>query len=265
MNNVFEEYKITPNLQKIEYDEIIKFIKDRFLSIRFFVRFLEKYKSEIERGDSVYHLLLKYYQEETYFNLEKDAINNSLYNILRFPKCMNDIEMLFQCKKIKIFDNEYNNIVKVKEPLKNYDIITNAFSDIISKKGESIAMLKEFYKSELYPRLDMDPINRNNNTISIGNTLKPINLKMDLDNYLISYGNNEMGMVEKRCYFSTNNFSNNYEIYKINQVEKEKTKPVSQDSFIPAYIACFLRDNKDEIRNNYPMIYQLIEEYTSDE
>ena len=95
--------------------------------------------------------------------------------------------------------------------------------------------------------------------------LKPNNLKNDLDNYLIGYNNNEVGMMEsilinKRCYFSAKNSSNNYETYKINQVDNNLTEEVSQEDFVIAYIACFFRDNLNEIEKNYPKLYQFVKD-----
>lgn len=263
MDNIFEEYNLSPNLQKIEYDEIIEFIKNRFLSIRFFIRFMEKYKEKINEGYSLYHLLLKYYQEEKYFNIEEKAIENSLYNISKFPVCMNDIEMLLQCEKIKLPGKEYTKIEK-KESIKgNYDIITNSFSKIMEQDKNSLSIFLKFFQSDKYPRLNTDRPN-SNNTISIGSMLKPNNLKNDLDNYLIGYNNNEVGMMEsilinKRCYFSAKNSSNNYEIYKINQVDNNLTEEVSQEDFVIAYISCFFRENLNEIENNYPKLYQFVQ------
>ena len=58
----------------------------------------------------------------------------------------------------------------------------------------------------------------------------------------------------KRCYFDVDYNTNNYESYKINSVVSSKTEVVNTDTFLIAYIACFLRDNKTEIETNYPGI-----------
>ena len=199
--------------------------------------------------------MLKYYQEEKYFNLEQGVINNSLYNISKFPVCLNDIEILFQRKKVKLPNCELEAIPKVYTIKGNYDIITNSFSDIFSLDNNTISIFKEYYNSNIFPKLKTDCPNINSNSISIGSTLKPNNLKNDLDNYLIGYNNNEIGMMEsllinKRCYFSSKNSSNNYENYKINQVELDKTKEIANNDFVIAYIACFFRNNKNEISKN---------------
>ena len=136
-----------------------------------------------------------------------------------------------------------------------YDIITNSFSDIFSLDNNTISIFKEYYNSNIFPKLKTDCPNINSNSISIGSTLKPNNLKNDLDNYLIGYNNNEIGMMEsllinKRCYFSSKKSSNNYENYKINQVELDKTKEIANNDFVIAYIACFFRNNKNEISKN---------------
>lgn len=264
MDNIFEEFSLKPNLTKIEYDEIIEFTKNRFLSIRFFKRFIEKYKNNVEEGFSVYHLLLKYYQEEKYFNIDETVINNSLYNISKFPVCLNDIEILLQRKKVKLPNRELKKIPKLHNIKGNYDIITNAFSDILSLENNTISIFKEYYNSNIFPKLKTDRPTTSN-IVSIGSTLKPNNLKNDLDNYLIGYNNNEIGMMEsllinKRCYFSSKNSSNNYENYKINQVELDQTKEIANNDFVIAYIACFFRNNKNEISKNYPELNKKIDE-----
>lgn len=291
IDNVFKEYKLSTNLKEIEYNEIINFIVNKSLSIRFFVRFLEKNESKIKEGYSLYHLLLNYYREEKSFNINESVLNKSIYNTLKFPVCMNDVEMMLQCKRIvlpngvkynietitksnmedakvllQIEKNELSDvsahtiISKVWNYDNNIDIITSEFRHILSGKKDTMVIFKEFYQANKYPCLSTD-VNKNNNIITIGSTLGHNNLKNDLDNYLISLGSNEFGLVEKRSYFSSNNLSNNYDMYKINQIDISITnaKVVNRVEFIVAYIACFMRDNNLEMKKNYPEIYKLIE------
>ena len=131
MDNIFKEKELDLKLARIEYDEIIAFIKNKFLSIRFFVKFLDEYNDQIREGYSIYHLLLKYYQEEKYFNISKDAIHNSLYNIEKFPVCLNDIELFLQLRKVKLPNCEYKKINKIENIKGDSDTITNVFADLI--------------------------------------------------------------------------------------------------------------------------------------
>lgn len=266
IDTLFSEYNISANLVKIEYDEIISFIKNRYLSIRFFIRFLDKYKTEIAAGNSIYHLLLKYYQEEKYFNIEDNVVNNSIYNISKFPNCLNDIEMLLQKGKLKINDHDYKLAnLKVMDS-SNYNKITGTILSVFIKNEKDYQeYFKLFYNSNKYPRLSTDKLgtsNYNSNKTNIGETL-PNNLKQDLDNYLIGHNNNETGMMEnilinKRCYFDSINSSHNYDNYRIKLVNNEDTIEVEERFFICSYIACFLRENNREIIKNYPKIYELI-------
>lgn len=260
------ENHLNMQLTKIEYDEIVAFIQNKYLSIRFFIRFLEKYKPKITKTNSLYHLLLKYYQEEKYFNLPNNVIENSIYNIERFPNCINDIEMMLQKEGIVINNIIYNNIEIKDFENNNYDIINNAFAKLFFYKNvESISIFKEFYETNKFPVLATDKRNYQNynNMINVGDTLRPINLKNDLNNYLLGYNNNEVEMnegilVNKRCYFPTVNTTNNYEFYKINQVNIIDTIEVTEDKFIIAYIAAFLKKNDREIKNNYPKLMEKI-------
>lgn len=281
MDNVFKEKQLFTKLKKIEYDEIINFIVNKSLSIRFFVRFLEKNESKIKEGYSLYHLLLNYYREEKSFNIDENVLNKSMYNTLKFPVCMNDVEMILQCKKIKLPNaDEYseriitknnngvvkatvvnNNIVTTWNYEDNIDIIISEFLNILSGKKDAMVIFKKFYQSNSYPYLFSDCGDIGNNIVSVGSTLGHNNIKNDLDNYLIGFSNNEFGLVEKRCYFSPNNLSNNYDIYKINQIDFNRVSAsvVGEGEFIVAYIACFMRDNNLEMKKNYPEIYKLIE------
>lgn len=266
INTLLLEHNLSMKLEKIEYDEIIAFIKNKYLSIRFFTRFLEKYNLEIKKSNSLYHLMLKYFQEEKYFNLPQNVIENSIYNIDRFPNCLNDIEMMLQKNGIIINDKKYTDITIDHTKENNYRIINNAFKKLFFEKNKDcIEIFKEFYDSNIYPvlREDMRNYQQYNNTVSIGNSLKPENLKQDLDNYLLSYNNNEGYMnegilINKRCYFPTVNTSNNFEYYKINQVEISETKEVASEAFVYAYIAAFFRKNDYQIANNYCEIKNLI-------
>lgn len=266
INTLLEEKKLRLKLKKIEYDEIVAFIKNKYLSIRFFIRFLDKYKVEIENSNSLYHLLLKHYQEEKYFNISDNAIEKSIYNIERFPNCINDIEMMLQKNGIIINDKKYTGI-EIKDDVKNnYDIINNAFSELFFiKNKESIRIFKEFYLGSNFPILLSDKARQSayTNSISIGDTLKPTDLKTNLDNYLLGYNNNMEPRVEnillnKRCYFSAQNSSNDFEIYKIKDIDISETKEVLNDEFIFAYIAVFFKKNDSEIKKNYPKIAERI-------
>lgn len=266
INTLLTEYNLKTNLEKIEYDEIISFIKNKYLSIRFFIRFLERYSLEINKSNSLYHLMLKYYQEEKYFNVPQNVIDKSIYNIERFPNCLNDIEMMLQKDGITINDIKYTNIKINNTKENNYNIINEAFNKLLFEKNDrSVKIFKEFYTNDLYPVLEEDEKNipNYNNTVNIGSRLKPINLKQDLDNFLLSYNNNEeeMGeviLINKRCYFPTINTSNSFEYYKINEAYIEETKKVSNEDFLYAYIATFFRKNNKEIENNYYKIREII-------
>lgn len=242
------ENNLKMELKKIEYDEIVAFIKNKYLSIRFFIRFLEKYNLEISKSNSLYHLLLKYFQEEKYFNIPNNVIERSIYNIERFPNCINDIEMMLQKGGI-IINNKKHTDIKINNSEKsNYNVINDAFNKLFFEKdGDCIKIFKEFYLNNLFPVLIDDKKNYRSydNKVNIGNTLKPTNLKQDLDNYLLGYNNNEEEMhegmlINKRCYFPTINTSNSFEHYKINQVNINDTKEVSNEEFVFAYIAVFL-------------------------
>lgn len=265
IKNLLKESNLSTNLTNIEYDEIIAFVKNKYLSIRFFTRFLKKYKKEISEGNSLYHLLLKYFQEEKYFNINDDAINNSIYNINRFPTCINDIEMMYQKRTIKINNKNYSTIELFNERDSNYNIINNAFRNLFDKKDlDSISVFKEFYLNDKFPVLEEDKKKISyNKMINIGSALKPNNLKGDLDNYLLGGNNTELGyhegiLLNKRCYFNSKNSTYNFENYKINSVDIIYSQDVSNDNFIYAYIACFFRENKDEIKKNYPELEKRI-------
>ena len=267
INNLLKENDLSTDITKIEQDELVSFIKNKNLSIRFFIRFLKKYKKEIDKGNSLYHLLLKYFKEEKYFNVNKDVIKNSIYNIERFPMCLNDIEMMYQKGNIKINDIDYHQIRECGESDdSNYDIITDSLRKIFEEKDQTtIEMFSFFYNSERLPVLDKDRNNNGSRTIPIGASLKPYNLKQDLDNYLLSLNNNESYMHEnmltnKRCYFNSKNSGGDYEHYKLSNAEFLYATDVSNDEFIYAYIACFLRENKKEIDQNYPKIASIINE-----
>ncbi len=68
-----------------------------------------------------------------------------------------------------------------------------------------------------------------------------------------------MGVTEKRCYFIPINQTRDYELFKIESVWSYDTRDVYEEDFIVSYIACFFRDNKDEIEKNYNKIYRIIE------
>lgn len=266
IKTLLKENNLLVNLTDIEYDEIVMFIKNKYLSIRFFIRFLKKYNQEIIDGNSLYHLLLKYFQEEKYFNISEDVVMNSIYNINRFPSCINDIEMMYQKGTIKINNKDYNDIELFNEKDSNYYIINKAFKEIFNDQDENaINIFKQFYVSNRFPTLERDRRNSSNynNKISVGDSLKPSSLKQDLDNYLLGYNNNEADMHEgillnKRCYFNSRNSSNNFENYKISQVDILYAQDVLNDEFVYAYIACFFRENKKEFEKNYPKFTEKI-------
>ena len=266
INTLLIENNLKIKLTQIEYDEIVEFIKNKYLSVRFFVRFLEKYNSEIKENNSLYHLLLKYFKEEKYFNISESVLENSIYNIKRFPICLNDIEMMLQKDGLIIEGIKYNNIKIDENKENNYEKIKNSFDELFfNKKSEYVDIFKDFYFNDVFPILATDKKNiaNSNNVIIIGNTLKPANLKRDLDNFLLSYNNNEEDMgehilINKRCYFPSVNSSNNYNYYIISQARQEDTKEVSNENFIFAYVATFFRKNNNEIERNYPKIKELI-------
>ncbi len=99
---MLNEKEIKNNLCNIENDEIINFIRTKYLSLRFFNHFLTDYKKSIESGESVFHLLLKYYQQEKFYNIDPSTIEDSVFNISRFPNCLNDWELLLQKKKVNV-------------------------------------------------------------------------------------------------------------------------------------------------------------------
>lgn len=267
INNLLKENNLSTNITKIEQDELVSFIKNKNLSVRFFVRFLKKYNKEIDNGNSLYHLLLKYFKEEKYFNINKDVIKNSIYNIERFPICLNDIEMMYQKGYIKINNVDYHEIREYEEnDDSNYNIITKSLRKIFEEKEQTaLEMFSFFYNSERLPVLDKDRNNNGSRTIPIGASLKPYNLKQDLDNYLLSLNNNDTAMHEnmltnKRCYFNSKNSGADYEQYKLNNTEFYYASTVSNEDFIYAYIGSFFRENKKEIDQNYPKIAAIIDE-----
>lgn len=265
IKNLLKESNLSTNLTNIECDEIIAFVKNKYLSIRFFERFLKKYKKEISEGNSLYHLLLKYFKEEKYFNINEDAISNSIYNLDRFPTCINDIEMMYQKGTIKINNKNYSAIELRDEKESNYNIINKAFRNLFDEKDlNSISIFKDFYLSDKFPVLKEDKgISSYNKKVNIGAGLKPDNLKGDLDNYLVGGNNTELGYLEgvllnKRCYFNSKNSTYNFENYKLKNVDIIYAQDVSNDNFIYAYVACFFRENKDEIKKNYPELEKRI-------
>lgn len=278
IDNLLKEEKIDINLTKIERDEIIQFVKQKYLSIRFFVRFLQKKKVQIERENSVYYVFLQYFQEEKFFFVDESIIKRSIYNVDRFPTCMNDIEMLLQKKIIKINDIEYTDI-QIKDEEDNYDIIKNAFNKLFLKKEiDKVNLFKKFYDNGRIPipNSDVNEYNKTKGSINLAERLKPHMLKKDLDNFLIGHNNNESMMHEgmltnKRCYFPTKSTANNYEDYKITQLIKETINPAVDDDivedsmFIYAYIGAFFRKNIDIIRNDYIEIYQIVNEIAKEE
>ena len=264
INNLLIENKIEQCLTKIENDEIIEFVKSKFLSVRFFIKFLEKYNEKIKNGNSLYHLLLQFFQEEKFFNIPDNIIKKSIYNVERFPTCINDIEIMLQKGTVLINDKLYSEIDTESLDEGNYSIIKMAFKKLFFEKDEvKLKIFKIFYLNERYPILAGDRKNINNDYVRIGEHLKPSGLKNNLDNFLLGHNNNEEAMYEgmlinKRSYFPAINTSNNFENYKITQVDINETVEVSNDDFIYAYIAAFFRKNKDEIENNYPEIKKII-------
>lgn len=252
------------NLAPIEIDEIVEFIKNKYLSIRFLERFLESNYRINERYNSLYHLLLKYYKNEKFFNISDNIIKDSVYNIENFPVCMNDIELLLQKEKVIINGITYENLGKKNN---RYDSINTVFNGLFfDKNNELIQMFKKFYFNDKYPILKNDYEKRSqaDNIAIIGNLYDNRRLKQNLDDYLISFNNREEDtgdnfLLNKRCYFSAVSTSDNYNFYKINKVNIDKAEVIASDSeFIVAYIAAFMRKNKNEISKNYPKITELI-------
>lgn len=271
IDNLLTEYELKPTLIKIEYDEIISFIKAKYISLRFFVRFLEDNQLKIMQGDSIYHLLSNYYFEQKYFNLETSTYDNTLYNLTFFPNCLNDIEMLLQKQKIKLGDKEYKNLDIIMNPKNNSQRITNYFIQLLFRKEHlAIKNFNYFYRNIRYPKVNGDPISHVSSGIlvNIGQSLSH-NFKSSIDDYLLSYNNTiNYGNIipTKRCYFSTNN--NNYDVYKFNQISDNLAKTVHDNEFFYAYFGCFFRKNIDEFTKNYPMLYktlmQILDEYVEE-
>ena len=255
ISTVLKEYNLTQEMTKIEYDEIINFIRVKSIGIRLFTRFLELNKDKINEGYSIYHLLLKYYHEEKNYISDERIIANTLYNTIKFPVCMNDIEMFLEKKKIKLPNMEYKKLEKVKNPKLANEKITNIFIDIINNDKDTIKVFREFYNGMYYPYTEGD-IEIDNGTRTIG---KETGLKKELDEYLIGYRKNELGAIEKRCYFKPVNETKNYDIFKKDSTWSPLAKLLFPNQFEIAYIACFLRDNKEEIEKNYKNIYKIIE------
>jgi len=259
ISTVLKEYNLTQEMTKIEYDEIINFIRVKSIGIRLFTRFLELNKDKINEGYSIYHLLLEYYHEEKNYISDERIIANTLYNTIKFPVCMNDIEMFLEKKKIKLPNMEYKKLEKVKNPKLANEKITNIFIDIINKDKETIKVFKEFYNGIYYPVTGSDKLEADERkTIGSG-----ITIKEQLDEYLIGCRKDELGTLEKRCYFKPINKSRDYDAYKIDKIWQALTAEVNPVYFIAAYIACFLRDNKEEIEKNYKNIYKIVEEISA--
>lgn len=256
VRNVLDEYHVTQKLEKIEFDELISFMHSHYLSIRFFVKFLESELKMINQNNNIYYLFVEYFNNQKYFNIE----DKRRYDISsKIPSCLNDIEMFYQCRSINIRKIEIKNIFDTSHDSSNRSIIVDCFKRILTFDNYAVDIFQEFYNTDIYPQLATDRASNPDSVVMIGGTLKPNNLKNDLDNFLIGISNYENGIMgtsfnNKRCYFDVDYNTNNYESYKINSVLSSKTKVVNTDTFLIAYIACFLRDNKTEIETNYPGI-----------
>ena len=255
IDNVFEEYNMAKSLTKIERDEIIKFINTRLISVRLFIRFIDKYKDLIDQGYNIYYLLLEFYYKEKNTLSDERIKENTLYNTTYFPSCMNDIEMFLQCKKIKLPGMEYKKLTKIPRAKRYSDIITNKFIDIINEDEEAIKQFEFWNRVKGYPRVSSDT--DDGKVCTIGEKLP---IKEKLDEFLIGYREDELGMIEKRCYFTPVNQTKDFNQYKISHANKNKVFAIDNDAFIVSYIACFLRDNIEEIEANYPCIYKIIQE-----
>lgn len=256
VRNVLDEYQVTQKLEKIEFDELISFMHSHYLSIRFFVKFLESELEMINQNNNIYYLFVEYFNNQKYFNIE----DKRRYDISsKIPSCLNDIEMFYQCRSINIREKEIKNIFDTSHDSSNRSIIVDCFRRILTFDNYAVDIFQEFYNTDIYPQLVTDRASNPDSVVMIGGTLKPNNLKNDLDNFLIGISNYENGIMgtsfnNKRCYFDVDYNTNNYESYKINSVVSSKTEVVNTDTFLIAYIACFLRDNKTEIETNYPGI-----------
>lgn len=70
IDNLLKEYHLNNKIEKIEKDELLKFIKSKFLSIRFFIKFLYDEKEELEKEkSSIFLLFINYYIEKKLINM----------------------------------------------------------------------------------------------------------------------------------------------------------------------------------------------------
>lgn len=265
MKSVIKEKKLDLQLKQIEVDEIINFIKTKKLSVRFFVRFLNNYENEINEGQSLFHLLIKFYQEDGKVGSDTIALENSLFNIKRFPVCMNDYELLLEKEKLLIDGNEYtlDKIIGNKKCNSKYEIINCEFNKLFSDDIKVKEVFKEFYTSNIYPRLNNDTGATVPGLYNVGSSLKPTGIINNLEFFLLGTNNNEGHMenlyAHKRCYFQSITTNENYEDFKIKKsIPKNETKSVEVDEFYVAYFACFMRNNQDEISKYYPCINEVI-------
>lgn len=268
IESLLREFKIDVNLTNIEKDEIINFINNKQLSVRFFVNFLKEYYDKIDTYDSLFYLLIEYYYKNKVVNLSERIWEKSIFNIERIPTCLNDIELILEKKKVRTNSRiiEFKDIGVInKNTNDQFNIINEKFRKIfIERERDAISVFREFYNNELYPILDKDKINSSSQKYSIGMNAKPDNICRFLKNYLVSYGNNdeieEYMFLDKRSYFYLYNTGNNYEKFFPNEIPKEKTKLINDNDFIIAYMAMFFRNNKDIISQDYPEISKIINE-----
>lgn len=247
MTSLFVELGIDDDLSKIEKDEITSFIKKRYLNIRLFIKFLNQYKALIDNGYSMFHLLLKFYQEEKYFNIYENEITNTMYSCLEFPVCLNDIEMLLQKDVVRINGIQYQlNSLDLKETFEG-EIIDTFIKTFIVKEKMYVKCFKDYYTTDLYP---------------VRNSSFPAK---QLFSFLVgcSTRNSEMDprgdflLPLKRCYFDRYTEDDLSEM--VNFVEENGAKEFVDNKYrICAYLACFFKKHKNEIEKNYPKIYELI-------
>ena len=267
IESLLKEFKIDTTLTKIEKDEIISFINNKQLSVRFFVNFLKEHYNSIKPEDSLFYLLTDYYYNNKVVNLDKRIWEKSIFNLDRVPTCLNDLELILEKKKVRINDKTitFDDIgIGNRSTNIQFNIINEKIRDLFINKDEnSVAIFKDFYNNDIYPILDKDRPNTPNQKYNIGNNAKPDMICNFLKNYLISYGNNdeieETMFRDKRCYFYLYNTGSNYEKFFPQEIIKEKTKLISNDDFIIAYTATFFRENIDVISKYYPEILKTID------
>lgn len=257
--HLLDEHKII-SLTKIEYDEIIYFVYKKNISVRFFNSFiLDNLKRLIKPNVSAYHLLYQYYFKEKV--VYKNEFNSE--NIITFPNCLNDWELLLQKPNINIDGIDYSlkTVFNQRNNNEYINIINKVLLDIYTKKG----LYKYFilYKTQNKYPVFLNDILGDNKSVTIGGHL-PIEFSKYFSDFLLSNHDSKFAgywdmqaqsIPQRRCYFTSYDindqiFNHNLEDCKVIDIFESNFSDT--EIFIASYLGKFYASNKNEFETNYP-------------